>query len=182
MQCLDLFIAPLERFGWRLGRFLLVLLPLILMEHRLNQEWVRNFCVIETVGLLLFVSTTLDIKGISERSVLPWLGGVVASMAIILGIELTHGATPRGLADGIIFQHLHFPTQAMQEGFVPSETLYAAAISIVLFLVLHLNRRNPPFFRRHHADRSPRAVDDLDQSACFIKECNAVPIPVFYGC
>jgi hypothetical protein len=133
--------APLARYGWRVWRFGILLLPFVLMQQRLGDEWVRNFCVIETIGLWLFLAATSDSVDTTAPSVLPWLGGLLASLAIILGIEVVRGATLRTLADGIIFQHLDFPSQATQLGFFPLETLYAVAISVVLFLFLRLSRQ-----------------------------------------
>ncbi|MEO8601835.1 MAG: hypothetical protein ABI629_04595 [bacterium] len=136
-----LFQAPLDRYGWRFWRFGILLLPFLLMQHRLHDEWVGLFCLFESVGLLLFLGATLDSSEPAEGIAAPWLGGLIAAMTIILGIEMVHGATPRTLADGIIFQHLHFPSQATQEGFFPVDALYVAALSVVVFLLLRLSRR-----------------------------------------
>jgi len=136
-----LFQAPLERYGWRVWRVGIALLPLVLMQQRLDDEWVRYLCVLETLGLLLFLGTIRESAEPTERSALPWLAGLVAASAFIVGIEMAHGATARALADGIVFQHLEFASQATQLAFVPSETFYAAAISVTLFFLVRLSRR-----------------------------------------
>ena len=133
-----LFQAPLDRYGWRAWRFGIVLLPLLLLQHRLDDEWVRIFCVLETVGLVLFLVATRDSGASTERAAPAWLAGLLAALVVILGIEMLHGATAPTLANGIIFQHLHFPSQATQEGFFPFEGLYVAAGSVVVFLLLRL--------------------------------------------
>lgn len=136
-----LFLAPFERYGWRVARFGLVLLPLVLMQQRLDHDWVKNFCLIETIGLLLFLVATRDKVDATERAVVPWTGAVIASLAIILAIEVVRGATAYALADGIVFQHLNFPSQAIQPGYVPPETLYTAVLSGIAFILFHLIRR-----------------------------------------
>lgn len=138
-----LFLAPLDRYGWRVARFALAVLPLALMQQRLDHEWVRNFCLIETAGLLVFLVATVAPAGATERSVAPWLRGALAATVLVLGIEVIHGASAYALASGIVLQHLHFPAQAMQPGFVPPETLYAAVASAVLFSVVYLTRQQP---------------------------------------
>jgi hypothetical protein len=135
-----LFQAPLARYGWRVWRWGILLLPVVLMQQRLGDEWVRNFCLIETGGLLLFLAATSDRADNSAPPVLPWISGLLAALAIILGIEVVRGATIRALADGIVFQHLDFPSLATKLGFFPLETLYAAAISVAVFVCLRLSR------------------------------------------
>lgn len=136
---------------WRAMRLALPLAPVLLMHARLQDEWVRTFCMIESVGLVLFVCATRDdapngrrpASGRTVPSALAWLGGAVAAAAVLIGIELARGATARGLADGIIFQHRDFASRATQPAFMPAGAQIAAAVSVAVFVALHLGRRRP---------------------------------------
>lgn len=145
-----LLYAACDRGPWRAVRIALPIAPALLMLARLQDEWVRTFCTIETIGLVLLVGATRDDApprragaGGAVPPALAWLGGAMAALTVLVGIELARGATAAALADGIIFQHRDFASRATQPAFMPTGALIAAAASAVVFVLLHLGRRQP---------------------------------------
>jgi hypothetical protein len=134
---------------WRRARLALPVLPVLLMSGRLGDAWVLAFCTIETIGLLLLVYGAGDVgpdgrreaDGPAAPATAAWVGGGLAATAALVGIEVAHGATAWGLADGIIFQHLGFAARATQPAFMPPGALAAAALSAAAFALLHRNRQ-----------------------------------------
>jgi hypothetical protein len=172
---------------WRAMRIALPVAPVLLMYARLQDEWVRTFCTVETLALVLFVCATLDDppngrSGASGRTVpsaLAWLGGTVAAMTVLIGIERAHGATARALADGIIFQHRGFAVRATQPAFMPTGALIAAAVSAVVFVLLHLGRQRPWYAPARDACRLIAAAVGLVYAIGFGADYLLAFIPAF---
>ena len=143
------FICLLKESGTRTillsaGSAGAILLPLAVM-HANAGSWARNYCLLETACIALFVWIAAQIKLDAHWAPFDLLflfAGLCAGSSLVIAVALTHGLSPAILLNGVILQPLRQPDVFFTPLHLPRTRMLFAALLLVAMAIAYWFRNS----------------------------------------
>jgi hypothetical protein len=118
----------------RIVTVLFLITPVVLMREALDRSWAIVFCLFVTLSATAIAVTAEGRARPTPRATLGvawWIGGVLATTGILLGVTVLQGTSLGGLIDGVVVRPLRVPGVYA----VPLKVSWAHVVPAVLSFV-----------------------------------------------